>query len=661
METPTGTETPSRDDSIIEHPMNGHHVDVEDDLDKEDLSPPPDTPISATPVSPTPASISPIAEPMSRTPSLPVNALEDEIVVGTNAKQLAIAAQKIAKTEDVDMDDVEIESVVSTKRKRVSDDDEEFASPAPRTGLPDSRPRSVRPVKAFATNYAKEDVLLGYWRESSVPEIKDKHAVRGFIDSKDRLRTRIQPCSRFGRNLSVEYPLPPGPGGSWVTFQQVAFERHLQNLNQNQVKEYVRARSKTQKPGETTEEQEKGDREAVEEAIRVCQEKGPSLTGAQEPLVAYGTDIPEHANLHSRPGPKKRRAYGSYGASNSESPAASRPPPLDDLPGSRPTRILIGYWKASSSKDPADKHAVYGVLGANDMFRVKLTRKTRDGRALVGNFPQGAGALWISWDEVVFEPHLRQLTRPEIKEYCRVRQCQIDEGETAADRVDNETKAVYEAQKRVATGLPTAPTKRGEHPAVPVALAMKTPTNGHAYGGESHDDQHQAATTPPDAFESRPPPRQGPQPPRARTSLPNVELRAANRPPPPSAAERTNDLARREIARIEAAQARAEQRAQTRESYISSATVPSSSSTGEVSANKAMFDDNRSRLNRVWAAQEASRLRAGTEDAIMVEGIKFERKQSGPFEGKLASQGSIISVDGEDYVMYRVLTKPTFF
>jgi hypothetical protein len=188
---------------------------------------------------------------------------------------------------------------------------------------------------------------------------------------------------------------------------------------------------------------------------------------------------------------------------------------------------------------------------------------------------------------------------------------------------------------------------------------MKTPTNGHAYG-ENHDDP---AATPPDAFESRPP-RQGPQPPRARQSLPNVELRAANRPPPPSALERTNDLARREIARIEAATARAEQRAQTRESYTSAAAAATGGSTtpsAELSANKAMFDDNRSRLNRVWAAQEASRLRAGTEDAIMVEGIKFERKQSGPFEGKLASQGSIISVDGEDYVMYRVLTKPTFF
>lgn len=67
------------------------------------------------------------------------------------------------------------------------------------------------------------------------------------------------------------------------------------------------------------------------------------------------------------------------------------------------------------------------------------------------------------------------------------------------------------------------------------------------------------------------------------------------------------------------------------------------------------------RLNRVWARQESLRMRAGSEDAKMYDGVKYERKPTGPFMGKLVSQGTIITIDGEDYVEYRVLTKPSFF
>ena len=121
-----------------------------------------------------------------------------------------------------------------------------------------------------------------------------------------------------------------------------------------------------------------------------------------------------------------------------------------------------------------------------------------------------------------------------------------------------------------------------------------------------------------------------------------------SRPQNEDALERTNDIARREIARVEAAQARADQRAARH-------------SSGPVSFNKkAAFQENISRLNKVWSHQEAARQQAGVEDAKMHNGVKYERKQLGPFQGKLVSQGTIISIDGEDYVEYRVLTKPTF-
>lgn len=640
-------------------------MDAEDDLGNEELTPPPDTPPSASL-----DSVSPVAEPMSRDPSVPVNALEDEIVVGTNANKKLLhkdsSLRTVSEPDDVDMDDIEQESVASQKRKRTStyiETPDEGNSPAPRSELPDSRPRPLRPVKAGT---GVKGVLLGYWRDSEPENIADKHAVIGFIDVRDRLRTRIQPTTRDGRNIVNEYPLPPGPGGSWVTFQQVAFDSHLVYLNQHQVKDYVKIRLETLTEDETPEQRAERDDAAVKAACKKS-ENAPPIPYTTEPLVAYGTDIPEHAQPQSRPEAKKRRITQQPTLGISQAVPAgpfAQHHPIDTLPGTRPTRILLGHWKLSSSVEAVDKHAVYGILGANDMFRVKLMRETRDGRPLIGNFPQGAGALWIHWDEVIFEPHLQNLTRPEIKEYCRVRQRQLDEGETEANRVENETKAVYEAQKRVASGAANTAVKYQEYPVAPMPLAMKTPvTNGNGHD-ESHYENGLPATDGLPHIEPRQSRQlpQVPQAPRARHSLSEVELRAANRPPAgPSPLERTNSIARREIARVEAAAQRAEQRAEQRGRETYSASPAARIVSAGVPSNKIMFDENISRLNKVWATQEASRLKVDSEDAKMYMGIKYERKKNGPFEGKLVSQGTIISIDGEDYVEYRVLTKPSFF
>lgn len=67
------------------------------------------------------------------------------------------------------------------------------------------------------------------------------------------------------------------------------------------------------------------------------------------------------------------------------------------------------------------------------------------------------------------------------------------------------------------------------------------------------------------------------------------------------------------------------------------------------------------RLGRVWARQETLRMKHRADDAKMYNDVKYERKAAGPFMGMLASQGTIIHIGDEDYVEYRVLTKPLFF
>lgn len=614
------------------------------------------------------------------------NELEDEIVVkgrGIRAGSKANGREFSETHEDEALEGAPEESTGShyPKRKRtsifndLSESKLESASAVAPEVSPTS-PTAVSKYNRFRPHAAVKGVLLGTWRDSAVPNADKRHAVTGFIDVRDRLRTRVQPNTKEGESLVESYPLPPGPGGSWVTFERVVFSDHLVGLDHFQVKEYTRIRSDV--PPEDTEEQRMAaELAAVREAIRRVKDNSATENPAQPPAIAYGPELPDHIQASGRSEGKRRKVSGGFAATNpaiveltSES-SSSMPQqamashqgrfPIDPLPGTRPTRILIGYWKPSSEADPKDRHAVYGILGQNDMFRVKVVRETRDGRFVDGNFPSGAGALWIPYEEVEFEPHLKTLNRSEVKEYCRVRQHQLDRGESSSERIENETKAVFEAQTR-ANGIPF---KQPHNVTVPTFTASPQGdedrmSGRHGYGG--HELRQSRRTEP------RP----------IRASLGENEMRAG-RLHSVEAAERTNALARREIARAEAAQGRADRHAIQRERAAAAAAADAANVAAAAAAaashmpidhrhhndgnGRMLFHESEDmqRLNKVWARQESLRIKGGSDEAKIYDGIKYERKATGPFMGKLVSQGTIINIEGEDYVEYRVLTKPSFF
>ncbi|PSR79763.1 hypothetical protein BD289DRAFT_375081 [Coniella lustricola] len=480
-------------------------------------------------------------------------------------------------------------------------------------------------------------VLLGYWRESDAPD-PDKHVVKGFIDSRDRLRTRIQPVNHDGKTITNRYPLKPGPGGSWVTFHNIIFDEHLVHLDQHQVKEYVKLRADFP-PSESAEDAEAKDKVAVQKAIDICQKRGPLPEGALPPLIAYGAVIPEHARISYSRAEKRRRIVNAAASASAPSlplPKHHQPVP-DDLPGHRPTKILLGYWKESAEPKLADKHAVFGILGNNDMFRVKVGRETRDGRPMNSNFPQGAGALWINTHQWEREEYLVDLTREEIKEYCRVRQWQIDHGERDAEIPDHRRLAIVEARRRNAAGI-----NKAKPNGVTAAHQNQFKSGGTPNDGPAHETRQ--------AIARRSGPAIYPATSAARTaSAPQTPaFRAANRSSNgvENRLERASNLALNAVSRIEANQAKVEER----DAHLGQA--------GGQASNT--FRESIGRLNNVWSAQEAHRIRTGNEDAKIHMGVKYERKRTGPFAGKLVSQGAIISIDGEDYVEYRVLTKPTF-
>ncbi|KAH9907768.1 hypothetical protein F4778DRAFT_446348 [Xylariomycetidae sp. FL2044] len=647
------------------------HFDEDDTANEAELSPPPDS---------------------SSVSSVNPDMLGDEIVVGTHANGDKHSPLRVTS-------DVEDDEMADVERKRPSS---HYPKPA-------NFPPNQRPGIASSSH-----VVLGVWRDSGISSQDQKHAVVGFMDSRDRLRTRIRNITRNGQMINSRlFPIPPGPGGSWVTFERIIFDDHLIGLDHNEVKEFVKIRLGNIDDNESPQEKQRADVAAVEEAKQRLM-ANPPPEPVQPLPVAYGVQIPAH--LHSaRPDVKRRRTGSAVGtiadrdrdrsdfsehsdrAHRTEAQRLSpdnsgylqrpervppTPPPaqpqpsqqqhqqqqqqqpqvLEPLDGTRPTRILVGCWSKSSAAEDRDRHAVYGILGANDMFRVKLVRETMDGRYKDGNFPVGAGALWIPYEDVKFLPHLAVLTRAEVKEYVRVRQSQIDMGEKDEDRVSNETRAVYDAQRRasmLAKPGPAAHSAPRQHQLAQDRRAMRNSPKiePHVPGHELRHDEYQ-----PSRHDLRHGARQE-MPTRASTAQQRMplhenetrqpEMVPLGHHPGGDTLEHVQNVANREVARIEASQVR---------NNLQNADRAAFTAVNTPQHHRQHFQDNVHRMQQVWVQQEQGRLKTVNEDTPKMHmGVKYERRTNGPFAGKLVSQGQIISIDGEDYVEYRVLTKPSFF
>ncbi|RSL66862.1 hypothetical protein CEP53_003231 [Fusarium sp. AF-6] len=115
----------------------------------------------------------------------------------------------------------------------------------------------------------------------------------------------------------------------------------------------------------------------------------------------------------------------------------------------------------------------------------------------------------------------------------------------------------------------------------------------------------------------------------------------------PGLLQRIKDRADIEISRAEDAQERAD--LQIKWKRTTPTPTPTPSIGGE--AHDKMTQDV-----QTWPDQVALQIRP-REEAAYNGDVVYQRKSHGPLLGKLASQGSVITIDGEDYVEYRVLAK----
>ncbi|KAL5611986.1 hypothetical protein BROUX41_000451 [Berkeleyomyces rouxiae] len=664
---------------IVQQSQSDVENDDGDDND-DNLSPPPSDSISPPP---------------GYEPATPKDDVPDEAVRHASPSRVVSDNEHSEETRKIASDDTADDT--NTSRKRTSLNDDASETPVDTTALPDENSSANSLRRPGQTNAAKL-ILVGYWRSSNVPDDALKHSVVCFIDTRDRLRTRVQTMTRHGKPISAQYPMPHG--GSWVPFEQIVFEDHLVGLDQVQIKEYVKIRTETLESNVVETDVAAAERSAVEKAVLNAR-YGPQPESGLP--IAYGKEITERSG-NNYSAPKRRRTDNGFvpldqhpsGADSSTSGpipftsvgAAQNLAPLDPLPGTRPTRILIGYWHGSSEPLERDRHAIYGILGQNDMFRVKVVRETRDGRFVDGNFPSGAGALWIHYEEVVLEPHLQKLSRHEVKEYCRVRQWQIDHEEADEDRQANEAFAVQEAQARVAHGFRTGQiTMVSKPPDDKVNLVPQISSGPPQYhqlrpapSPNAHDEPRRSTGTRRSLPDSRAPAF------RPINDLPNIPrpLSGLSRQlPPPSRSMRSSYGAPPPID-VQPVETSVASAASIASQAIAASTVglpppvrtittptrhvapvtPTTTAAPASNGNRTRFGtrDEPRHMATEWGSPDYRRHHSlSNDDAIIYGGVKYEKKKAGPFKDRHVSQGNIISINGEDYVEYRVLTKPTFF
>jgi hypothetical protein len=515
-------------------------------------------------------------------------------------------------------DDVSKDLIVddaSTIQINPKDEDEEVITPFPKRKRPSinynmddlgfdgirGSPNVTGPIVKRSKLVSKpiiRGVVIGVWRDSSEANDADKHVIYGFIDVHDRLRTRIYGMNRQRKEISGN--LPTGAGGCWVTFPKIIFDDHLKDLSPAQVKEYVKYR--VQDPEEPLSEE----RSEELDASAVARAKAAVTDGTASPGGKPIVHRPSGRKSSSRQSLPPQTVYKtpSFQAIN----VVDQQAPKGSFYDGKPSGVLLGYWADSDSQLVEDKHTVYGVLTGSGSFRFKVQRVTRDGRYVNGNFPIGAGAMWVAYDKVVFEPHLAGLTKPEIKQYGCIRLLDQSEGEADEEREANEMKAIAKAKAMVAGDGPNNKTSAQKAPLPP--LEMETRFSARAEQKAQAKQQAEAG----------------------------AELEKT-RKQKTEASVRQPQKTRKEISMDE---------------------------TSIQGAARHELNSNIRKLNQIWETQSATISQspaaapALSEEVKYHHGIKYERKQTGFLQGKLVSPAQVLTIDGEDYIEYRILTKPAF-
>jgi hypothetical protein len=259
----------------------------------------------------------------------------------------------------------------------------------------DSPQKDVVPVKrqSYTTpEKSKKGCPIGVWKLSAEKDPLRKHIIYAFIDVGGNLRQRIHPERPDGTSFVAN--MPTGTGSAFMSFDQILLDPALRVLRRPELREYVRFRTETFEKDESPQQKKDRTEDAINKAIIAVTEESQCLEEAATP----------------------EPVHQSYGGSPEKAPAGTSRSLNNKL---KTKDVLLGYWADSDAPLAVNKHAIYGIVQSNNIFRPKVVPETRDGKPVVGNFPTGPGGCWVSYDTCVLQPYLHGLCRSEIEEYCK--------------------------------------------------------------------------------------------------------------------------------------------------------------------------------------------------------------------------------------------------
>ncbi|OAF59045.2 hypothetical protein VC83_04440 [Pseudogymnoascus destructans] len=481
----------------------------EGEMNKENIYTISDAPMAAPPTAKTdtginqPVSSTPL--PTSEEPAAPTGAMDSVTQPSTAQPSTGYSTIFVNHNEPDDPDDDD-SPILGRKRKRNSTNVDYLADFASR-----AQPNEPAEKKTgwawkgtqgptWKGHEVKHGVPIGVWSLSDEPIDERKHVLYGFLDPKLALHGRKYPERKDGSKYTGNFP---SGTGTWAAkSHEWLLDPHLKGLSRKELTEYVRIRVKTWNKEEKPEERDALDQSAVAEAKEIAAASEPTIKSENKgnsakkgnktprksdegkldkgtPGGSFDEASPPTSNSTTK-GPEQIYTPSGNRETRNDSPLDMKPPKesqkASSLPRSTPNAmrsntgspsrletpprerskyvikgkdVLIGYWKDSSEPDVINKHAMYGVIQAHGVFRVKVVPETRDGRHLKdGNYPKLSGGCWVNYDTCVFEKYLNDLIRTEIEEYCRI--CVADPDYNDRAQGPGIDRAVREAKRIVA-------------------------------------------------------------------------------------------------------------------------------------------------------------------------------------------------------------------
>lgn len=324
--------------------------------------------------------------------------------------------------------------------------------------------------------------------------------------------------------------------------------------------------------------------------------------------------------------------------------------------------VPIGYWADSDALLSIDKHAVHGVSHEDGRFGVKVMNHTRDGRPQHGNYPDAPRKMWIAFQKCALNFDLRHLDYLGVKEYCRLRRISLLNGETEDQRPAAEAEAISMAETFVSD------TFAAENMGVPKSSAADSKRDAvHGLKREKKPDMgfNRQDTTP-----------------SPRTTYENGTKRTLPSSPA-SYAGFQKDASRPDITPLSReghTQFEVPRESEFKENL---AGTESEKDDGDDTKQvrlliyilyqqlliKLIIQGKRSQSNTRRSAEPTPKNPCSSDNGLDEEeeklvdcnGVSYERKKSGPLSGKLVGdKREVFSINGQDYVEYRVLMKVVF-